>query len=56
MSFSSTRREFLSVLGAAGAVSLGVGRAPQWVYAAARQATAGPDQRVLVLVQLLVRW
>lgn len=52
MSLKSTRREFLSVLGAASAVTLGVGRAPQWLHAAAEQAAAGPDQRVLVLVQL----
>lgn len=48
----STRREFLSILGAAGAVSLGVGKAPSWIDAAAQAAEAGPDRRILVLVQL----
>ncbi len=52
MSHSSTRRQFLQVFGSTGVLSLG--GLPPWVLsqALANDAVPGPDQRVLVLIQL----
>ena len=51
MSRSSTRRQFLKQFGAAGIISLG-GLPPRCLTRAAEIASVGPDQRILVMVQL----
>lgn len=53
MSISSTRREFLQHVGAAGVISL-AGTSPRFLARAAEAAksAAAPDQRVLVLIQM----